>query len=143
MKEIKFDRLSSKEKEYTKTEVKILKKIQHPNIIKFEKSFSSGPNFYIIMELATCGDLQNKIVEYEQKKMFFPIDLIWSYVYQITLGLQALHENNILHRDIKASNIFIMENNIVKIGDFNIGKEFSETLVATKIGTPITMSPEV
>jgi serine/threonine protein kinase len=143
MKEIKFDRLSSKEKEYTKTEVKILKQIQHPNIIKFEKCFSTNNSFYIIMELATCGDLQNKISEYEEKSMHFSIETIWSYTYQIVLGLQVLHDNKILHRDIKASNIFIMENDVVKIGDFNIGKEVLENLVYTKIGTPVMMSPEV
>ena len=45
MKEIKFDRLTPKEKEHTKIEVKILKQIRHPNIIKFEKSFSEGKTF--------------------------------------------------------------------------------------------------
>ncbi|OMJ91152.1 hypothetical protein SteCoe_6319 [Stentor coeruleus] len=143
MKEIKFDNLSAKEKDYTRTEVKILKTIQHPNIIRFEKSFSVGSNFYIIMELATCGDLQEKISKYAENQMNFPVDKIWHYTYQIILGLQALHENNILHRDIKASNIFIMDNDILKIGDFNIGKEGVETLKCTKIGTPLMMSPEV
>ena len=143
MKEIKFERLSAKEKEYAKTEVKILKQINHPNIISFEKSFSSGSNFYIIMELASAGDLQNKITDCSLKNINFPLETIWAYTYQIVLGLQVLHENNILHRDIKASNIFIMESGKVKIGDFNIGKEAIETLLCTKIGTPIMMSPEM
>lgn len=143
MKEIKFDRLSSKEKEYTNTEVRILKEIQHPNLIKFEKSFLAGSNFYIIMELATEGDLQKKIQSYEEKHQNFPIETIWRFTYQIVLGLQALHDNKILHRDIKASNIFIMQDGKVKIGDFNIGKELSETTMCTKIGTPVMMSPEI
>ena len=143
MKEIKFERLSAKEKEYAKTEVRILKQINHPNIIRFEKSFSSGSDFYIIMEFASGGDLQNKIVDCSYKNISFPIETIWDYTYQIVLGLQALHESNILHRDIKASNIFIMDSGKLKIGDLNIGKEVIETLICTKIGTPVMMSPEM
>jgi NIMA (never in mitosis gene a)-related kinase 1/4/5 len=142
MKEIKLDKLSAKEKEYTKTEVKILKQIRHPNIIKFEDSFTENGKFYIIMELATNGDLQQRISNYSEKGIHFSIDTIWNYIYQIVSGLQALHGNNIIHRDIKASNVFIMENDLLKIGDFNVGKEFIQTLILTKIGTPVTMSPE-
>lgn len=142
MKEIKFDRLSAKEKEYAKTEVKILTQIQHPNVIKLEKSFSCRNNFYLIMELASC-DLQHKIDDFQVKKQIFPINLIWNYTYQIVSGLQALHEKNILHRDIKASNIFLMESGVVKIGDLNIGKEAIDEIFCTKIGTPVMMSPEM
>lgn len=143
MKEIKFDRLSPKEKEYTKTEVKILKALDHPNIIKYEKSFKVNNNFCIIMELAQDGDLQKKIQKFEETGQTFSTDTIWKYTFQVISGLSALHSNKILHRDIKASNIFLMENDVVKIGDFNIGKEVSESTMYTKIGTPVMMSPEI
>ena len=143
MKEIKFDRLSPKEKEYTKTEVKILKALDHPNIIKYEKSFKVQNNFCIIMELAQDGDLQKKIQKFEETGQSFSTETIWKYTYQVISGLSALHSNKILHRDIKASNIFLMENDVVKIGDFNIGKEVSESTMYTKIGTPVMMSPEI
>jgi NIMA (never in mitosis gene a)-related kinase len=143
MKEIKFDRLSSKEKEYTKTEVKILKEIHHPNLIRYEKSFTENQNFYIIMELATDGDLQKKIQFFEESGKVFSTESIFKFTYQIILGLSALHSNKILHRDIKASNILLMQNEVVKIGDFNIGKEIDETTLCTKIGTPVMMSPEI
>ena len=57
--------------------------------------------------------------------------------------MHALHNNQIIHRDIKPANIFITENNIIKIGDFNVGKFNADNLAQTKIGTPLTMSPEV
>ena len=64
---------------------------------------------------------------------------------QITLGVMAMHSKNILHRDIKTQNIFITQNDILKMGDFGISRQM-ETLTPmqmTACGTPYFMPPEV
>lgn len=143
MKKIEYDRLKPKEKDYAKAEIRILKKISHPNIIKFKDSFFENSFLYIVMELAQEGDLQKRISEYSDTGKRFSTSTILNYAYQLTQGLQALHSNQIIHRDIKPANIFLMGNDLIKIGDFNVGKFNSENLLHTKVGTPLIMSPEL
>lgn len=143
MKKIDISKLTIKQKQYTATEVKILKQITHPHIIKFEKSFQEGNHLYIILELAKGGNLQSKLNVMKQNNEKFELITIWKYTYQIISGLSILHQHNIAHRDIKASNILIMNENTLKIGDFNIGKVIENEILYTQIGTPAMMSPEI
>ncbi len=64
---------------------------------------------------------------------------------QIMLGLKYIHRHNILHRDLKTSNIFLQENGDLKIGDFGIARVLDATLqnAETVVGTPYYMSPEI
>lgn len=59
--------------------------------------------------------------------------------------LQYLHERNILHRDLKTQNIFLMKTNIIKVGDLGIARvlENKNDMASTLIGTPYYMSPEL
>lgn len=64
---------------------------------------------------------------------------------QVCLGLGHIHSKRILHRDLKASNVFLTASNTAKIGDFGLSKVLQEALDAstTTVGTPYYMSPEV
>jgi len=75
----------------------------------------------------------------------FTEDEIMRWFVQICLALKHIHSRRILHRDIKASNIFITATNCVKLGDFGISKVLEGTLEAAMsvVGTPYYMSPEV
>ena len=72
-------------------------------------------------------------------------DQILDWFTQICLGLKHVHDRKILHRDLKAQNIFLTKSNIVKLGDFGVAKELSSTLdnARTMIGTPYYLSPEI
>ena len=59
------------------------------------------------MEYAEDGDLQSKIKTNKKKKLFFSEETIWNILIQILEGLNYLHENKIMHRDLKSANIFI------------------------------------
>lgn len=58
-------------------------------------------------------------------------------------GLRALHHRKILHRDLKCANIFLYDNDTIKLGDFNVSKLAKNGLVYTQTGTPYYASPEV
>ena len=58
------------------------------------------------------------------------------------LGLQALHEKKIIHRDIKCANVFLNKDGMVKLGDLNVSK-VAKGMLSTQTGTPYYASPEV
>ena len=64
---------------------------------------------------------------------------------QIAEGLKHMHDKRIMHRDLKPANIFLSADETIKIGDFGLGRVFSEQTVEaySKVGTPLYMSPEV
>lgn len=64
---------------------------------------------------------------------------------QIILALKHMHDRKVIHRDIKAENVFLNRRNQVKIGDFGISKSLAHTLAQarTRIGTPYYLSPEI
>tara|TARA_B100001093_G_scaffold30079_1_gene26090 strand:+ start:2030 stop:3301 length:1272 start_codon:yes stop_codon:yes gene_type:complete len=128
-----------------KNEVKILKKIKSDYLVKIIDYYKDSQYMYLVMEYAPMGDLEEYIrrVFKENKKIDFKfIDIV---IYQITEGLNTLHQNNIIHRDIKLPNILMFNENLIKITDFGVSKllENGNKLAKTAIGTPYYMSPEV
>jgi NIMA (never in mitosis gene a)-related kinase len=120
----------------------ILKKIDHKHIIKYYDSFLEKDDLCIILEYAEGGDLYSLMKSYRRKKTFISEDKIWNYTYQILLGLDYLHSNNIIHRDIKLLNIFLKDN-IIKIGDLGVSKIVEEKFdLDYRVGTPLYLAPE-
>ena len=131
-------------------EASIMKKLLHPNVISFKDVFKDTKldYFYIVMEYANDGDLSKKIKIQKNKiigEKYFSEEKIMQYFYQICRGLQYIHSKNIIHRDIKSQNIFLMKNGKIKIGDFGIAKALTNTKnnATTIIGTPYYFSPEI
>lgn len=91
------------------------------------------------------GDLSFHIKRKSQKGERFTETEIFNWFVQICLSLEYVHGRKVLHRDIKASNIFLTGNNTVKLGDFGISKVLENTngCAMTVVGTPYYMSPEV
>ena len=79
------------------------------------------------MEYANCGDLSNKIKKIKQKSLDFDISTIWSYLCQISLGINYLHEHFIIHRDLKSANILLFDKEKkLKLADFGISRITSQ-----------------
>lgn len=91
------------------------------------------------------GDIA-KIIEHKKAaKSMLTENEVMRWFVQIALALKYVHNKRILHRDIKASNIYLSAKNCIKLGDFGISKVLQGTLEAamTVIGTPYYMSPEI
>ena len=146
IKQVLMDDMTDQEKRETFNEAVILKKLDHPNIIKFKEVFiqrKPKEALNIVTEFADGGDLSQKLGE--QKKKPFPESQILDYITQICLALQHLHKKKIIHRDLKCGNVFLMKSGIVKLGDFGISKGLKITgeKAKTLVGTPYYLAPEI
>ena len=145
MKKMELNNLKEKQQKECYREVSILKKVSHQNIIKYYSSFLDGGVLYIIMEYAELGDLYSLIKHYKKHVKLFDEFDIWRIGYEILNGLEYLHKNNIIHRDIKCLNLFITKDKHVKIGDLGVSTIVSSinALHCTRVGTPLYLSPEL
>lgn len=97
-------------------EARIMKSLSHPNIIKLYHVVETRETTYLVMEYASEGELQERIIqagpleESEARGIFA----------QIVHAVQHCHDHHIAHRDIKASNIFINRKGNIKLGDFGL-----------------------
>lgn len=144
MKEVSMVGISEQEEREILNETSCMMQLSHPHIVAYVGSFLEHGSLHIVMELASGGDLQCLIRRQVQKNTFILEERLWKFLIQLTQGLQHAHSRRILHRDIKASNVFIDANDNIKIGDLGLGKILGESRCAvSQVGTPIYMSPEM
>lgn len=145
MKKVKMITLTNKEKENALNEVRILASINSPNVVSYKEAFydENSSSLCLIMDYATNGDLLMKIADLRKRKMYLKEEIIWKYAADMILGLKALHDKKILHRDFKSANVFIAEDNSLKLGDMNVSKVQKTDFARTQTGTPFYTSPEV
>lgn len=144
LKELDMKPMQRKEREDCLNEVRILaSSIDSSCIVRYFDAFMQGDSLWIVTELARGGDVQAKLKRHLKREEPMSEGLIWTFFIQICQGLKELHAAKILHRDIKAPNIFITGPRSVKIGDLGVAKCTKNGMAQTQIGTPYYMSPEV
>ena len=145
MKQVKINQLSDKEKQNCLNEIRILASLCHKNIIGYKDAFfdENSKTLNIVMEYADNGDMSQKIKYNLKHGLLFRESIIWNYLIQTLEGLHYLHENNIIHRDLKSANIFLMKDGTIKIGDLNVSKITKIGMAYTQTGTPYYASPEI
>ncbi|CAD8111931.1 unnamed protein product [Paramecium sonneborni] len=121
-----------------KREIKIQRKLNHPNIIKLDSYFEDKTNVYLILEYAEGGSLFKKI----KKQRHLSEDEAFHYLYQTCLGIEYLHKMKIIHRDIKPENLLLDTKGNIKICDFGWSTEM-ENLKKAFCGTVEYMAPEM
>lgn len=131
------------------TEVAVIKRVDHPNIVKTFDIFETSEQIHIVMEYMEGGMLYDAI---EDGVQFDEVDVI-QFTREILDGLHYLHEVGIVHRDIKPENVLCTSKNTplhVKIADFGLSSistvadmKANRMLMSTMIGTPEFVAPEI
>jgi len=132
---------SEEELNLLQREIDIMKKLNHVNIIQLQEVFDEPDHIYLILELITGGELFDQIVSrgsYSEKDAA-------NIVKQILEAVQYMHSNGIAHRDLKPENLLCSgpANEIIKVTDFGLSKDFGEATLQTSCGTPDYVAPEV
>lgn len=119
-------------------EFEILSKLSHENIVQCLGIVRKDTGVVIVLEYADSGDL-HAFLRRQRKQL--PARTAVRIMREITSGLHYLHGQNVLHRDLKTSNILI-HRGVHKIGDFGISRVLDDLSSTFSHGTPLYMSPE-
>ncbi|XP_059147651.1 mitogen-activated protein kinase kinase kinase 2-like [Physella acuta] len=122
-----------------KKEATILLKVKHRRIVQFHGFKKTEDAFYIFLEFLKNGTL----AEFISKRGSLDEKLTRHFTTQILEGIEYLHENSILHRDIKGNNVLMEDDWNLKITDFGLSEFVDANGVSTEIGTVRYMAPEV
>lgn len=122
-----------------KSEISILRRVNHPYIIRFYGICRNYNSIFFVTE--ECKSSLSDLL-YSSKKPF-DSTFYTKIAEQISEGCSFLHNLKIIHRDLKPGNILLDEYNDVKICDFGISKTLNDSLMTGMIGTPCYMSPEL
>lgn len=124
-------------------EVAIHARLKHPSILELYTFFEDSNYVYLVLELAHNGALHRYLIDSQKTLNEFEAANILS---QVVNGLQYLHSNNIMHRDMSMSNLLLTATMQVKIADFGLATQLDqhfESKHTTLCGTPNYISPEV
>lgn len=123
------------------TEIDLLKKLRHDNIVKYLGYKKTKDYLYIILEFVENGSLQSIVQSFGR----FPETLVRVYISQVLTGLLYLHDQGVIHRDIKGANILTTKKGHVKLADFGVAvdKREAQSESNSVAGTPYWMAPEI
>lgn len=120
-------------------EVKLLKNLDHPNIVKYYGFKQTLKHANIILEYCENGSLADMCKKYGK----IPEHIAALYVEDVLHGLVYLHDQGIIHRDIKGANLLISAEGVIKLADFGVATSAKLDGNCTVVGTPHWMAPEI
>ncbi|CAL8103044.1 unnamed protein product [Orchesella dallaii] len=137
---IEKSRVQEKMERMLSREVRSMEVLQHTNLIRLYEVMETGTKIYLISEWAPAGDLYSKVTlrgklpEYDAKPIFS----------QILSAFLYMHGNGIIHRDLKAENVFFSTGTVCKVGDFGFSTTgYKGQLLTTFCGSPPYAAPEL
>ena len=130
----------NKDKNLNSKEVQCLKKLNSPTIIHLYESQILNGKEYMVLEYAERGTLYERIKKFSKENQKFSQTQILDWITEIIIGLYSLHKKDIMHRDIKSDNLFLCNNDVVKIGD--LGQASNESKCKSFVGTFFYRAPE-
>merc|ERR1712079_305269 len=123
-------------------EIRVLKRLDHRNVVKLLEAYESRTCVYLVMELVTGGELFDRIVEKGSYSEKDAADLIK----QVLSAVAYMHEEGVVHRDLKPENLLYYSpdpDSKIMISDFGLSKMEESGVMATACGTPGYVAPEV
>ncbi|XP_071695955.1 serine/threonine-protein kinase STY17-like [Rutidosis leptorrhynchoides] len=122
-------------------EVFIMRKIRHKNVVQFIGACTEPSKLCIVTEFMARGSIYNYL---HKQNGSFKMPLLLKIAIDISKGMSYLHQNNIIHRDLKTANLLMDEHEVVKVADFGVARVQTESGVMTaETGTYRWMAPEV
>ncbi|KAJ6395643.1 hypothetical protein OIU77_020824 [Salix suchowensis] len=138
---LKPDRVNSDLQKEFAQEVYIMRKVRHKNVVQFIGACTKPPSLCIVTEFMHGGSVYDYL---HKQRGVFKLPSLLKVAIDISKGMDYLHQNNIIHRDLKAANILMDENEVVKVADFGVARVKTQTGVMTaETGTYRWMAPEV
>ncbi|KAK6943025.1 Protein kinase domain [Dillenia turbinata] len=142
IKEIVMERLNKKLQDSLMSEIYILKRINHPNIIRLHEIIEVPGRIHIVLEYCKGGDLSMYV-----RHGRVPEETAKHFMQQLAAGLRVLRDNNLIHRDLKPQNLLLSRNDssaVLKIADFGFARSLQPRgLAETLCGSPLYMAPEI
>ncbi|KAJ9132685.1 hypothetical protein P3X46_033525 [Hevea brasiliensis] len=131
---------SNLQKEFAQ-EVFIMRKVRHKNVVQFIGACTKPPSLCIVTEFMSGGSVYDYL---HKQKGVFKLPYLLKVAIDVSKGMNYLHQNNIIHRDLKAANLLMDENEVVKVADFGVARVKAQSGVMTaETGTYRWMAPEV
>ncbi|TKY75293.1 Serine/threonine-protein kinase HT1 [Spatholobus suberectus] len=141
IKVLKHENLNENIQKEFAQEVYILSKIQHKNVVKFVGACTKPPNLYLVTEYMSGGSMFDFL---HKQKTVLTLPSLLKVAIDVSEGMKYLHQNDIIHRDLKAANLLIDENGVVKVADFGVARVHDQSGIMTaETGTYRWMAPEV
>eukprot|EP00197_Chlamydomonas_leiostraca_P007982 CAMPEP_0202864508 /NCGR_PEP_ID=MMETSP1391-20130828/4721_1 /ASSEMBLY_ACC=CAM_ASM_000867 /TAXON_ID=1034604 /ORGANISM="Chlamydomonas leiostraca, Strain SAG 11-49" /LENGTH=739 /DNA_ID=CAMNT_0049544255 /DNA_START=99 /DNA_END=2318 /DNA_ORIENTATION=- len=146
LKKVRLARQSFKERSASLRELQLMASMQHRNVLAFREAWvESGCVVCIVVELCESGDLATQLKLRVNNQQMFLEEHLHEMAVQLAGALEYIHKNQIAHRDIKSSNIFITGSGCLKLADFGLAVVLdAKTPVSrTMVGTPGYMAPQL
>jgi serine/threonine protein kinase len=128
---------------FIEREIEVMKEIEDKNVIKLYEVQKINDTIYLITEFCGGGDLEG----YTETSGPVPEKIVKKWFISLVRTFAFLHSKNIMHRDIKLSNLYLTDTDInladVKVGDFGFARFLNNNLACSQIGSPLYMAPEI
>ena len=142
IKEVQLRGESKDQLQLLQREIDLLKLLKNPYIVEYRESFNTRDTLFIVMEFVENGSLSTIVKKFGTLRE----SLVSIYIMQVLEGLDFLHEQGVIHRDIKGANILISTGGQVKLADFGVAAKMEgglDTQANSVVGTPYWMAPEI
>ncbi|KDO25868.1 STE/STE11/CDC15 protein kinase [Saprolegnia parasitica CBS 223.65] len=140
IKQVSLIDMAKEELAAIESEINLLRKLHHENIVKYYNTIKEDDYLYIILEYMENGSL----AQFMKKFGTLSETLVAMYITQVLRGLAYLHAQGVLHRDVKGANILTTKDGLVKIADFGVAIKLNEAQKSNSVvGSPYWMAPEV
>ena len=140
VKQVSTKNVPGDELESIHSEINLLKKLKHDNIVRYFDSIEVDGTLNIVLEFVENGSLSDILKRFGT----FTESLAVLYISQVLRGLEYLHIQGVIHRDIKGANILTTKNGLVKLADFGVALDSKDgNNEEGVVGTPYWMAPEI